>query len=297
MKVLVSVIIPNYNYANYVCEAIDSALNQTYENIEVIVVDDGSTDGSREVLESYGDKITTIFNDNAGVSVARNNGVKSSGGKYVAFLDADDIWLPQKLAKQVKLFENERDLGLVHVGVEEFDSTEHSLNTRLEGMSGSVSHEFLLFERPVVLGGGSGLMITREIFNEVEGFDPMLLTSADWDLFYRISRRYKIGFVSEVLLKYRIHGSNMHGNIKRMEREMLYGFEKAFNEQSADVQNIKRQAYGNLHKTLAGSYFQAGQYGDFLRHAFKSLYLKPNNFGYFAKYPIRVLTKKSNNER
>lgn len=293
MKPLVSVITPNYNYANYVCEAIDSVLNQTYENIEIIVVNDGSTDNSLELLKGYGDKITTIVQQNAGVSAARNNGVENSSGEYLAFLDADDVWLPEKIEKQLHRFESERDLGLVHVGVEEIDSIGNVLQTRLDGMSGQVSHEFLLFERAVVLGGGSGLLLPRRVFDEVGAFDLNLQTSADWDLFYRLSRSYNIGFVPEILLKYRIHSSNMHGNIKRMEREMLYGFEKAFCENSADLQNIKRKAYGNLHKTLAGSYFYAGAYGDFLRHSFRSLYLKPSNIGYFAGFPFRLLQRKS----
>ncbi|MFN0140822.1 MAG: glycosyltransferase family 2 protein [Pyrinomonadaceae bacterium] len=293
MKPLVSVIIPNYNYANYVCEAINSALDQTYENLEIIVVDDGSADNSAEIFKGYGDKITTIFQQNAGVSAARNNGVKHSSGEYVAFLDADDFWLPQKIEKQVNLFESEKDLGLVHVGVEEIDANGNMLRTRLDGMSGAVSREFLLFERSVVLGGGSGFALPRRIFDEVGGFDLDLQTSADWDLFFRVSRAYNIGFVPDVLLKYRIHGSNMHGNIKRMEREMLYGFEKAFADKSADIQRIKRKAYGNLHKTLAGSYFRTREYRDFVRHTFKSLYLNPGNIGYFAGFPARLLQRKS----
>lgn len=294
MKPLVSVIIPNYNYASYICEAVDSALDQTYGNIEVVVVDDGSNDNSREILAGYGDKIAVILQPNAGVSAARNTGVKHSSGKFIAFLDADDVWLPKKIERQVELFESERDLGLVHVGVEEFDTERNISKTRLDGMSGHVSHELLLFERPVVLGGGSGLMTTRAVFDEVGGFDLELQTSADWDLFYRIGRRYRLGLVPEVLLRYRIHGSNMHGNIGRMEREMLHGFEKAFSEDSVDVQRIKRNAYGNLHKILAGSYFRSGEYVEFLRHTLKSLYLKPNNLAYFAGFGLRVLQRRSN---
>lgn len=291
MKPLVSVIVPNYNYERYLREAIDSALAQTYPHIEIIVVDDGSQDNSREILKSYGDKIRTFVQQNAGVSAARNNGVKNCSGKYVAFLDADDVWLPQKIEKQVELFEREKDLGLVHVGVEEFDANGNTLKKRLEGMSGDVSQEFLLFERPVVLGGGSGLMLPREVFDEVGGFDLNLQTSADWDLFYRVSRNYKLGFVPEVLLRYRMHGSNMHGNIERMEREMLYGFEKAFRENLSDLQSIKRKAYGNLHKTLAGSYFHAGKYGNFLRQSVKSLCMNPSNILYFVGFPVRRSAK------
>lgn len=291
MKPLVSVIIPNYNYANYLREAIDSVLTQTYSNIEIIVVDDGSEDDSRKVLEAYGDRITPIFQENSGVSAARNNGVKHSKGEYVAFLDADDIWLPKKIEKQVEHFDTREEFGLIHVGVEDIDSEGNSLEERLDGLSGRVSHEFLLFERPVVLGGGSGLMVPRRVFDEVEGFDLELLTSADWDLFFRISRIYEIGFVPEVLLRYRIHGANMHGNISRMEREMMYGYEKAFSANSEDLEALKEVAYSNLHRTLAGSYFRAGQYSDFVRHALNSLYLRPRNLGYFLRFPLRKLRR------
>lgn len=293
MKPLVSVIIPNYNYANYVREAIDSVLDQTYENVEIIVVDDGSKDGSKEILESYGNKIKAVFQENAGVSKARNNGVEQSKGEYLAFLDADDIWLPEKIEKQVELFEKDKSLGLVHVGVEDIDKNGDVIETILNGLSGSVSHEFLLFERAVVLGGGSGMMIPRKVFDNIGGFDLELLTSADWDICYHICRRYEIGFVPKVLLRYRIHGSNMHGNITRMEREMLYAYEKAFKDEAEDVQNLKRKAYGNLHQVLAGSYYRAGQYSDFVRHTLKSIYLKPSNFAYFAAFPLRRLKKRN----
>src|SRR5438045_4325502 len=96
-KGLVSVVIPNYNYARYVGDAVDSVLGQTYADLEVIVVDDGSTDASRDVLLSYGDSVKTISQQNQGVSAARNNGVAASRGEFVAFLDADDLWLPEKV--------------------------------------------------------------------------------------------------------------------------------------------------------------------------------------------------------
>lgn len=291
MKPLVSVIIPNYNYAKYVREAIDSALEQTYPNVEIIVVDDGSKDDSPEILKSYGKKIKTVFQENAGVSAARNNGVRMSQGEFVAFLDADDIWFPEKIEKQIELFGKDKDLGLVHVGVENIDSEGNALDSTTAGLAGRISHEFLLFERAVVLGGGSGIMIPRKVFDELGGFDPELMTSADWDLFYRISRRYEVGFVPEILLRYRLHGSNMHGNVKRMEREMLHGFAKAFSEDAGEIQKLKKKAYGNLHQVLAGSYFHAGRYRDFISHSIKSIYLKPSNISHFAKFPLRRLKK------
>ena len=282
----VSVIIPNYNYSQYLREAIDSVLAQTYAEIEIIVVDDGSTDNSREVLESYGDRITAIFQENAGVSAARNNGVSESHGEYIAFLDADDAWFPTKIERELAIFENDARLGLVHVGVVEIDGDGNLLSEHKDGMDGQVADALLHFEGPVILGGGSGMMVPRRVFDEIGGFDTRLSTSADWDLFYQIANRYSVGFVPEVLLKYRVHSSNMHGNIGEMEHDMLLGFEKAF---ANDAVGNKSRCYGNLHKMLAGSYFRSGKYADFIRHAFKSVIKRPANLGYFLQFPLRRL--------
>lgn len=289
-KPLVSVVIPNYNYSHYLCEAVDSALAQTYRNFEIIVVDDGSKDDSREVLQRYGDKITVIFQHNQGVAAARNRGVAEAAGEYVAFLDADDAWLPAKIEKQVSRFGDDTGLGLVHVGVADIDDEGNLLGESTAGMEGNISAELLMFRRPVILGGGSGIMVPRRIFDEIGGFDTRLSTSADWDFFYRISSRHRVGFVPEVLLKYRVHGSNMHGNIAAMEHDMMLGYEKAF----ADGATANsRECYGNLHRVLAGSYFRAGRYTDFARHTAKSIWNTPSNFGYFAAFPLRWSRKKN----
>jgi glycosyltransferase involved in cell wall biosynthesis len=286
-KGLVSVIIPNYNYERYLGETLDSVLAQTYQEIEIIVVDDGSKDGSRAILESYGERITPIFQKNAGVSAARNNGVAASSGEYIAFLDADDAWLPSKIEKQVARFINEPDLGLVHVGVDEVDAEGRSLVQRLEGVEGSVAPILLQLRREGVLGGGSGLMVPRRVFNEVGGFDLRLSTSADWDLFYRISERYRVGFVPEILIKYRVHSSNMHANVAALEHDMKLAFSKAFSAPSQEVLAVKKLAFGALYQILAGSYFHARNYPAFLTNSLRSLYFNPANIGYFLKFGSR----------
>lgn len=275
IKDLVSVVIPNYNYAHYLREAIDSVLAQTYPEIEVFVVDDGSSDDSRIVLESYGDRVKGIFQANQGVSAARNNGVAASNGEFIAFLDADDSWLPQKIEKQVERFRREPSLGLVHVAVNEIDAKGDSLLERYEGLEGNIAGELLMLKRAGVLGGGSGLMVTREVFDEVGGFDPRLSTSADWDLFYQVSSRYRVAFLPELLLRYRIHNTNMHANVAAMERDMTLAFDKAFASASPEISRMRRQAYGVLNRTLAASYFKAGQYTDFLRTAAKGIAAYP----------------------
>lgn len=291
MTSLVSVIIPNFNYAQYLGEAIESALGQTYSNLEVIVVDDGSTDNSQEILERYADRVTIIEQRNSGVCVARNRGVAESKGEYIAFLDADDIWLPEKIEKQVKAFAESPEVGIVHVGVIDIDESGADLQTKLNGLNGKISHEFLIWERPVILGGGSGAMISRRVFENVGGFDTQLSTSADWDLYYRICRKYEAVFVSEPLLYYRLHGSNMHGNISGMESEMAIFLEKAFDTDEADVLALKSQAMSNYHRTLSGSYLHAGLYGRAIKHAAKAIMYRPSSIGYIAKTPLRLLSR------
>lgn len=290
-KPLVSVIIPNYNYANYLCQAVDSVLMQTYPNIEIIVVDDGSKDNSKEILSSYGEKISVIYQPNAGVAAARNNGANAGKGEFIAFLDADDFWLPGKIEKQIDLFRMNSSLGFSHVGVQYIDTENEPIKDLINGQEGWVSEEFLLLDRPVVLSGGSGMMMPRSVFEEVGGFDLELSTCADWDLFYRISCLYEFGFLPEILVKYRIHSSNMHGNIQRMEREMMHGYQKAFSEGNSELQKIKRAAYGNLHKVLAGSYFYTREYRNFLKHSLKSVWLKPGNLIYFGSFPLRLMQR------
>ncbi len=288
---LVGVVIPNFNYSKYLPEAIDSVLAQTYPNIEIIVVDDGSTDNSIDILQNYDGKIRVIQQTNSGVSVARNRGVSESRGRFIAFLDADDSWLPRKIERQIERFSTEKDLGLVHVGVNETDAVGNTLKIRRDGMEGAISHELLLL-RSAVLGGGSGLMVPRDVYDEVGGFDPKLSTSADWELFYRIASRYPIGFVSDTLVNYRMHGTNMHGNIPRMQSELLYAFGKIFRDEDRAIQSIKRKSYGNLHQVLAGSYYRNGHYLQFLKSAVKSLWFTPNNIKYFAAFPLRAVRSK-----
>lgn len=285
----VSVIIPNYNYANYISRTIDSVLAQTYKNLEIIVIDDGSKDNSLETLKKYGDKITVLTQQNQGVSRARNNGTANSNGEYIAFLDADDIWLPEKLETQMQRFFDDAEIGLVHCSMDFIDPNDQPCGENYNGMEGNVAEEFLRFEKGVVVGAGSTGVVTRRIFDELGGFDERLSTAADWDFCYRLATKYKLGFVRKPLVLYRIHNSNMHGNIAVMEHDMMLGFDKAFD---GETKLNRRECYGNLHKTLAGSYFRAKKYKDFVRQAAKSILAQPLNLGYFAKYPLRFLKKK-----
>jgi glycosyltransferase involved in cell wall biosynthesis len=284
----VSVIIPNYNYAHYLPQTLESVLAQSYPDVEIIVVDDGSSDDSRKVLEQFEGRVRLIEQQNRGVAAARNNGARQSSGQLIAFLDADDIWLPLKLERQVELFLSQPELGLVHCGVEEIDAEGNHLSFRSDGLEGWVAKELLLLERAVILGGGSGLVVPRATFDALGGFNERLSTSADWDFFYRIAARQRVGFVPEPLLQYRIHGTNMHANIGLMERDMLHAYSEAFSHPDPEIGGLRRRCYGNLHMTLAGSFFRQKKYYDFARHMMKSLWLTPRNSKRVLEFPLRL---------
>jgi len=292
MNPAVSVIIPNYNYGRFLIEAIESVLAQTYPIREIIVVDDGSTDNSLEILAAYEkDKVKIIRQKNCGVGAARNAGVKASSGDLVAFLDADDIWFPEKLEKQVSIFQSDLEIGLVSCGMQEFDTQGNTIDYQ-KSQVGWLSASVVAFETELIVSG-SAVVIRRNVFNKISGFDEReeLHPSEDLEFFFRVSRICKIGFVQDVLVRYRNHGDNGHLKLPRFERAMLLVYEKVFQTNDKEVLKFKRKSYGNFYKVLAGSYLRAGQYGNFLKNAAKSLIVTPENLSYFAAFPLRRLRK------
>ena len=288
----VSVVIPNYNYGRFIGEAVESVLAQTYPIAEIVVVDSESTDETLEVLRKYADRVRVIVQENLGVCAARNRGVAETNGEFIAFLDADDRWLPQKIEKQMAKFAGDEEIGLVHCGMREIDSeTDQTLGLLLDGGEGSIADNLLLWQSPAVIGPGGTTVVRRVVFEEVGGFDTDLVVGEDWDFCYRTARRCRVGFVREPLVDYRSHGTNAHHNVAEMERGMRRMLEKAFTTDDASVLKLRNRAYGNFHRTLAGSYFQAGNVGRFLRHAVESLKHRPSNISYFLAYPFRRFQK------
>jgi glycosyltransferase involved in cell wall biosynthesis len=282
----VSVVIPTYNYGRYLRDAVDSVLAQTYAPLEVLVIDDGSTDDTADVAASYGDRIRFIRQQNAGVGAARNNGIALARGEYLAFLDSDDIWLPQKLEKQIARFEADPELGLVHCGAERFDES-GVISVWLDGLEGWIAPRLLDLDAAVITAG-SGIVVPKRVAEDVGGFDVRLPPSEDWDFSYRIAVRYRVGFVREVLVRYRQHGAGIHLNVPRMERGMMAALGKAFESPDPNVQSMRRRTYGRMHRILAGCYFRRHEPKLFFRHMLKSLAYDPRNAGYFAAYPLRA---------
>jgi glycosyltransferase involved in cell wall biosynthesis len=169
----ISVIIPNYNYGHYLTQAVESVLNQSYNNLELIVVNNGSTDNSLEVLMPYKNKIRLIDQSNLGQSGARNSGLAEATGDLIAFLDADDFWEPSKLAKQIALFSESTQL--VYCGIAPFKDSDSDLEKMpilLPKYRGDCTRKFV--DRPgdsVVLSGESTALFSMKLLNKVGSFD------------------------------------------------------------------------------------------------------------------------------
>jgi len=282
----VSVIIPTYNYGRFIAEAIQSVLQQTHRPDEIVVVDDGSTDDTAQVVAGFGDAVKYVRQDNGGVCAARNKGVAESTGEIIAFMDADDTMEPESIAKQVALFGDEH-VGLVHCGLRLFDDESgETIELQLEGGEDGVADNLLLWEGASIAGPGA-ILVTREAFDSVDGFDTGMKVGEDWDFCYRVARKFKVRFVPEPLVNYRSHATAAHRNVAEMERGMSRFYEKAFSTNDEAVLKLKSRAYGNFHKVMAGSYFHAADYKNFARHAVRSVFMRPGNLGHFLKFPVR----------
>jgi len=205
---LVSVCIGAYNRKDYVRECLDSALAQTWPRKEIVVVDDASTDGTREILQSYGDSIRLILRDrNSGICpVTRNQAVREARGGYVAFLDSDDVWHPEKLSRQVAFMEAHPDIPLCHTLCHVIDERSRVVGVR-HG-AGVVPATGMIFEQLldhcwITI---STVMARRTLFDEIGGFceeEETGIIGEDQDFFLRVARRHPIGLIPEVLAGYR----------------------------------------------------------------------------------------------
>ncbi|MBO8173073.1 MAG: glycosyltransferase [Bacillaceae bacterium] len=204
---MISVIIPVYNREQFIAEAIDSVLNQTYPQVEIIVVNDGSTDETARVLNTYRDKIRYIEQENRGPSAARNTGIRAARGDFIAFLDSDDLFLPEKLAEQIRLFDQE-NVGLVYSWYYKLDYNKK--RKRLLRPCFSEDRQIMqkqLLERTHTIRT-STVMMQKNCFHDVGLFNERYFYSQDWDMWLRTASRYDFACVKKPLAVYRRHRYN-----------------------------------------------------------------------------------------
>jgi len=196
---MISAIVTTYNRPDLVREAIDSALAQTYEDLEVIVVDDGSTDETPEVLASYGDRIRVVTKPNGGVASARNAGIRASSGELLAFLDDDDIWLPEKTAVQAAYMAEHPEIGICYTDCARFNEHGELGDPDRKPLTGRVFTEFV--ENYFIIF--STIVVPRAAIDRVGMFDEEYLRQDDLDFMARILEHYPAGYVDEKLIRRR----------------------------------------------------------------------------------------------
>ncbi len=260
---MVSAVIPTYNYGQYVCEAVESALNQTYRNMEVIVVDDGSTDDTRERLAPYMDSIRYIYQENQGLSAARNTGIRAASGEWIALLDSDDTWTPRKTEAQLRAAEqNGWDaVAAMHGGYREAVRT--------------LSFEDTFFVSPAF--GSSGL-VRADCFERTGLFDEELRSVEDRDMMLRLGRRYRIGVVYGDYVRLRTHDGQMSKNALRMKRNFQAVLRKAFADNPELPWHFKLRTLSYLHLDAALEY-RKGRRWSALAELAKSVALWPLPLG------------------
>ena len=216
----VSIITPTYNSARFIKETVESVLNQTYQNWEYIIVDDGSTDNTKEVLEPYMDRITYIWQENARQAKARNRAYAVSNGKYIAIIDADDLWEPTKLEKQMAYMENESKVGLVYTDRQDIDEAGNFLinNQSVPDITEEpLRHQLLGNYTPF-----SSFLIRREAIGDDPLHDERFTHSGDRYLTIRIALQgWKFAYVKEKLLLYRRHHKQQ--SVSRHNLENILG--------------------------------------------------------------------------
>ncbi len=258
----VSVIVPAYNAMRYLPLALESILAQSFQDFEIIIVDDGSRDGIKRWAAQLEDPRIDFFTQaNSGSAAARNTGISHATGEYIAFLDADDLWASTKLEQQVKLLDEKQDVGLVYTWVATIDA-----EGELDGKSYCHSEVGEVWDSLIegdLLVCGSTPMIRRTCFEEVGLFDIRFAYAQTWEMWLRIAGKYSFQVIPEILVHYRSHPGNISKKWQHVESNYKAIIEKVFANAPAHKQLLKGRCYGNAYLRVAWKVLQ-NKGGDFV---------------------------------
>lgn len=288
----VSVIIPVYNAERFIKETVESILAQTYQDFEIVVINDGSTDKSAEIIRSFDDKrIIYSYQKNQGLSIARNEAILKSNGEYIALLDQDDLWLPEKIEKQISLLDSSPEIGLVCSDCYVIDSQGKIMDkvfNQCKHSKGMVLPQLFLdnfISCPTAV-------IRKLALNKVGLFDPDFSIAADYDLWLRIAQFFDIEYTDIPLAKYRIHANNMSCNITLGYKEKIEVIEKCLKRCPAIKDVLKTKVARRLaksHYSLGRTYQLQRQFSQSRKELLKSIQLYPFNIKAYICWVLSVL--------
>ncbi|WP_051185151.1 glycosyltransferase [Desulfatiglans anilini] len=287
----VSVIMPVYNRERYVCQAIESVLQQIYKDFELIVIDDGSTDRSADLIASFSDsRLHYLRQRHSGISAAMNHGLQVASGQYIARLDSDDVWLPQMLASQVAILEKETDIGVVYAKAQQIDET----GNRMREVRGKAMHftgdslKSILFEDFTC---NITVVARRGCFALAGRYDTSLYGNEDWDMWLRIAKHCKFKFNDQILAFFRSHSGNITKNTSpffdKILETRIHVLDKAFADSGISIKyiNLKPTAYSNVYISVGCHLLVASKYNKALSAFINSL----NANAFSPKILIRII--------
>jgi glycosyltransferase involved in cell wall biosynthesis len=277
----VDVIIPAYNAAKYVAAAIESVIGQTYEDWKILLVDDGSTDNTAEVVEPFierlGPKLQYIYKPNGGLPAARNTAIRNSSAEFLALLDADDVWLPCRLAELLQCFEDRPHVGLAYGLISWIDADGVIIDTfsgNRNPAEGRIATH--IYTRKVHLPCPT-VTFRRSCVDEVGLFDETMRATEDRDLWLRIALRYEVAFVPKVLALYRLSAGSMSTDSGRMLKAQLRFVEKHYGAPGCG-RVARRIALGEIYKHQAELLVAGGDSWGCFRSSLRSLAFYPFDF-------------------
>lgn len=246
----VSVIIPAYNAMAYLPETITSLLQQTFSDFEVIIINDGSFDNIEEWFSQIKDpRARLITQKNLGLSAARNTGISQAQGKYIAFLDADDLWHSTKLEKQVEVLDTQQDIGLVYCWTALID--ENSKPTGRIFKSYAQGNVWESLTENNLIRCGSVPMVRHQCFQTCGGFDININAAQDWDMWLRIAASYSFALIKEPLVYYRQHPNNKSKVYTQRTEDFRNLIEKAFESAPFELLYLRNRSYARINLILA----------------------------------------------
>ncbi|MEH2297126.1 glycosyltransferase [Nostoc sp.] len=245
----ISVIIPSYNSEKTIKTTIESVLSQSFSDLELIIINDGSTDSTLEIISNFQDSRIKIFSfENSGGNISRNRGLKHAAGKFVSFLDADDIWTADKLARQLQALQENLGVMVAYSWTDYIDENGEFL---LSGMHITVNGD--VYEKLLVsnfLENGSNALIQRVAIIELGGFDESLNAGQDWDMWLRLACKFDFVCVPSVQILYRISPNSLSSNLARQEKGCLQVLKKAYQVRPLTDKNICSLSLANLYMYL-----------------------------------------------
>ena len=246
----ISVIIPVFNGEKTIQETIDSILNQTFQNIELIIINDGSTDSTVQIINNISDSRIKLFSyANGGLSTSRNRGISLAQGEYISFIDADDLWTPDKLESQWQALQENPQADVAYSWTDYIDESSNFLKSgRRIKANGDAFSKLLLFN---FLENGSNPLIRQKALEKVGDFDRSICTAGDKDMWLRLAANYNFVCVEKPQILYRISTNSMSTNLKRQEAASLKVLERAFSNPKAEkLQHLKKQSLSYLYQYL-----------------------------------------------